>query len=430
MSAPASAVPAILDLRRPIRTVAILGGGPAGASLALRLARAGLTVGLYDRGNRPPLIVGESLVPAIIPFLQELGLEEEVRGWSTYKPGATFVLAGGSRVRTLKFAQIADTRLTYAWNVPRDKLDAAMTAAAVRAGARLIPAQAKVERVGEDRLRLSEATLAAADGLFGPDGPDHIVDATGRARAVAKLLDLPYAEGPRKDTALFAHLEGVPVIDEGHVHTDVLDAGWAWRIPLPGRVSVGFVVPQGVLAARGEGAEAQYDATLRTDSVVQQWGATPRRVSPVLRYNNYQLVSARGSGENWSLVGDAFGFVDPVFSSGMLIGLASAATLADAILGGGAAPFHGYETEVQHHLRAWQRAVGHFYNGRLFTTLDLGEDLERSFPGSLFAPHFRRHIPRVFTGESTRSRYSLGLLDVMCRFAIARRDPSRYAVSG
>jgi flavin-dependent dehydrogenase len=413
---------------RAPQTFAIVGGGPAAHATAVHLARAGRTVGVFDTGKRPPLVVGESLVPAIVPLLQELGVEAEVAAYSTYKPGATFVLDGGRAVRTLKFDSIADATLTYAYNAPRADLDATLRRAAIAAGATIFGVHARLERHGADGVRLHPDTLAATDGFFGADGPDWIIDATGRSRTLSKLLDLPADQGPRKDVALFAHLEGVPVVDEGHVHTDVLERGWAWRIPLPGRVSVGFVVPAEHAAACGDDREAIYHHLLAHDPVAQRWDATPHRVSPVLQYDNYQRVTRRGSGPGWSLVGDAFGFVDPVFSSGMLIGLTGARQLAAALIDGSPAALAAYERHTHHHLQSWHRAVSHFYDGRLFAVLDWGEAQERSFPGKLFAPHFRRHIPRVFTGESTTTAYSLGLLDTLCRRSFLGDQTGRYAV--
>ena len=91
------------------RRVAILGGGPAGAMLGFELARAGVSVGMFAPDNRPPLLVGESLVPAVIPYLRRLGIEDEVRGYSVLKPGATFTLRGADPlvVTVAQFKRIA-----------------------------------------------------------------------------------------------------------------------------------------------------------------------------------------------------------------------------------------------------------------------------------------------------------------------------------
>ncbi len=136
--------------------MAILGAGPAGASLAAYLARhrargggAGFEVTLFDGGTRPPIVVGESLVPAVVPFLQRLGIEEEVASYSTLKPGATFRF-GLEDVLMFRFDEVRGARTTYSYNVPRDRFDASVRDAALAAGARLVPDHARVERDGFD----------------------------------------------------------------------------------------------------------------------------------------------------------------------------------------------------------------------------------------------------------------------------------------
>jgi flavin-dependent dehydrogenase len=409
-----------------IRSVAILGGGPAGAALGTFLARQGVAVTLFDGGKRPPIIVGESLVPAVVPFLKLLGIEEEVSAYSTWKPGATFTFDEGDSMSFL-FGEVRAARTPYSYNVPRDRLDQSVREAALRAGVRFVPRHARVEREpGSERVRLAAESLAAA-GFDAP--PDFVVDAAGRIRLLGRLLELPVVEGGRRDTALHAHLEGVPLMFEGHVHTDLLEHGWCWRIPLPGRVSVGFVIEANVLREFGDDAEEQFDAYLRRDRRLRDWGVSAKRISPVVKYTNYQLRHTRGAGENWALVGDAFGFIDPVFSSGMLVGLDGALELSKLLLaGGGREALARYEAHVLHHLANWQRVAGYFYDGRLFTLLKLGDRKRTEFPWQLIDPHFRKHLPRVFTGESTTRRYSMGLLDFMVRWALFGTDPQPLAV--
>ncbi|MDH3592320.1 MAG: tryptophan 7-halogenase, partial [Planctomycetota bacterium] len=364
-------------------------------------------------------------------YLQELGIEDEVRAYSIYKPGATFVLRGGKQVMNLRFDTIRGAKTTYSYNVPRDKLDASILAAAERAGAHLVRAGARVEPTGEgERIRLSDETLRAAEGVFGGSQPDFIVDATGRRRTLARLFDLPTETGPRRDAALHAHMEDVGLIECGNVHTDVLERGWSWRIPLQGKVSVGLVVPGQELAKFGDTAEEQFDRYLAHDKVVSQWDGAGRRTSPVLKYTNYQLLTRRGFGPNWALLGDAFGFIDPVFSSGMLIGMDGARSLAKVIAQG--APEKGlerYQAHVIHHLETWQRVVDHFYNGRLFTLLQVGEIARTTRFGAVMDLHFGRYMPRVFTGEASNGRYGPWLLDFMCRRGLIDNDPAELAVA-
>ena len=152
---------------RKIQSVAIIGGGPAGAALATHLRRAGKTVAIFDTGRRPELVVGESLVPALIPLLQELGVEEEIAAVSTYKPGATFYTAPDKEVSFL-FAQAGRRSPNYAYNVPRADFDAIVLQNAARNGAHIIPKLANLSlAAGSSRISLAEEPrrVAGSDRL-------------------------------------------------------------------------------------------------------------------------------------------------------------------------------------------------------------------------------------------------------------------------
>ena len=412
-----------------VSRVAIVGGGPGGAVLATHLARAGIKVAIFTQPKRPVIVIGESLVPAIVPMLRELGVEEEIATYSIRKTGATFCFNSCERLN-IRFGEVRGGRTDYSYNVPRDRFDATLLEAAVGAGAVLVEHPARLVRVpGTERLELADESLAAVAHVFGGSAPDFIVDAGGRKRTGARLLELPYEEGPRKDTALHAHHTGVEVEIEGNVHTDRLDYGWAWRIPLPGRVSVGIVVDAARLAGCGATLEEQYDNFLRRDSVLSRWVAPAVRVTPVVRYTNYQLSTSRGFGENWALVGDAFGFIDPVFSSGTLIAFESARDLAQALVSGSRDDLAEWEALMHRRFRAWRRVVDIFYNGRLLTLLKMGDSMRRTIPGKMVDWHFRKHMPRIFTGEGVTSAYSLGLLTFMAEHALWNNDPEMLRIA-
>src|SRR5438046_3008136 len=103
--------------KKQIRTVAILGGGPAASMLATLLARAGVQVAILHRPRPAALLVGESLVPAMIPMLRLLGVEEQVRSFSTYKPGATINISEKVNF-CFPFEQLIGNLPKYAYNVP------------------------------------------------------------------------------------------------------------------------------------------------------------------------------------------------------------------------------------------------------------------------------------------------------------------------
>jgi flavin-dependent dehydrogenase len=405
----------------PIRSVAILGSGPAASTLATLLARDHVRVAIYHRPKRAPLIVGESLVPAIIPMLQRLGVEDQVRAFSMFKPGATFNL-GEKDNFSFDFDQLQGPA-RYAYNVPRDRFDDALLAVAREAGARVIEAAATLERCDcTDRVRLSPESLAAAgDAFSGP--PDLIVDATGRVRLLPTLLEIPSRCGPRKDIALFAHVDRTHLDHEGHVHTTRLEHGWSWRIPLPGRVSVGMVIGAEFLDRYGTTNEERYDNLLRQDPVLCKVASQAKRLTPVIQYTNYQLVSTRAVGEGWALVGDTAGFIDPAFSSGLFIGMHSAMALAETIRDGSAAAFQRYETEVTHHLKTWHEIAEYFYNGRLFTFFRVGQMLKDTLLLRLTFPHLNKHLGGIFSGLASTSPYSLALLRFAMKYGMKNEDP-------
>jgi flavin-dependent dehydrogenase len=408
------------------RSIAILGGGPAGPTLGALLARSGVDVSLFTRGKRPPIIVGESLVPAVVPYLRRLGVEEEVASYSTWKGGATFVFGRDSRL-SVRFDEVRGARTTYSYNVPRERFDATLLEAARAAGVRVVERAARVEReAGSERVRLDAASLEAA-ALEAQ--PDFVVDAAGRGRVLPRLLGLEHVDGDRRDTALHAHFEGIEVEIPGNVHTDRLEHGWLWRIPLPGRVSMGLVVDSERIRRFGDEPEEQLDEFLRRDPVIREYAAPARRVTPVVKYTNYQSRTVRGVGPNWALAGDSFGFVDPVFSSGVLLAFQGASNLAEALQGGSASALAAYERETLHNLAAWQRVIRRFYDGRLLTLLRVGQYVRQTVLGRLVDFHFRKHMPRVFTGEDATNRYSLGLIEFMVRYGLGRNDPEALRIN-
>jgi flavin-dependent dehydrogenase len=410
-----------------INTVAILGGGPAASALATLLARAGKKPIIFHVAKLSPLIVGESLVPALIPILRLLGLEEQIRSFSTYKPGATVNISRKANF-SFPFQQLRTSLPKYAYNVPRDKFDQALLDNAKKAGAKVIEAAAKVERVpGTDRVRLSDETQKVAGDAFSGQ-PDLIVDATGRVRLLPKLLELESRKGPREDTALFAHVDKTHLDAEGHVHMTRLDHGWSWRIPLPGRVSVGIVIGTEFLPKFGTTKEERFDNLLRQDSVMRTVAGQAQRITPVVEYSNYQLVSTRAVGDGWVLVGDTAGFIDPVFSSGLLIGMQCAVELADTICKGTPEAFKKYEEHVIHHLRSWHEIVEYFYNGRLFTCFHVGQMLKDNMLVKLSFPHLNKHFGRIFSGAASTSTYSLSLLKFAMKYGMKNEDPKEMMI--
>ncbi|MGA2685627.1 MAG: NAD(P)/FAD-dependent oxidoreductase [Verrucomicrobiota bacterium] len=406
-----------------IKTVAIVGGGPTACTLAILLVRKGIRTAIFYVPKQATLLVGESTVPAIVPILRLLGVEDEVRGYSELKPGATVNMSPTQNFY-FHFDRINNGLPGYAYNVPRDRFDATLLNAARKAGVKIIETAAKPEKIpGTDKIKLSDESLAATENYFSGQS-DLIVDATGRLRLLPKLLGIAGREGGRKDTALFAHVDRALLDFKGHVHSTRLDHGWSWRIPLPGRVSVGIVIPSEHLPRFGATKEERYDNLLKQDSVLSRVAGDSKRLTPVMEHANYQLVSERIIGDGWVLVGDTAGFIDPVFSSGLLIGMQGAVMLAKTIQKGSPRDFQRYQEQVMRHLTIWHGIVDSFYDGRLFNAAVVGENLKKKY--SLFFkmfPYFENNFGRIFTGAASNSPFHIG---VMRKFILWSADKEDY----
>lgn len=396
-------------MRRNIKSVAILGGGPAGCALATLLKRKDYNVAVFYLEKRPEIIVGESLLPAIIPLLRKLGVEDEVKSYSTYKPGAS-VWVNKDEEATSPFSFGGGGLPPYAYNVPRLKFDKTIFDLAIREGVVFFNHVAKIEQVSNtDELKLSDETITATNNYFNGQ-PDLIVDATGRSRAVSRLLNIPTKEGDRKDVAIFAHLSNAEKIDPYNIHLHRLENGWTWRIPLPERTSVGVVINPKHLNKYGNSREEQYDNILKTDETLVKFTKNAKRETGVVQYNNYQLISQKMFGKNWLLIGDAAGFLDPIFSSGLFLAIKSSFSAADAITEATDIAFKKYEKNQMHELSVWQKLVNTWYSGGLFTLMTVGKErMDTSF-GRFIGPHMQRHLTRIFTGEAVYKTYSRGFL--------------------
>src|SRR6059058_3125151 len=405
--------------------VAIVGAGPSGSALAILLARQGARVTLFDDGRRPELLVGESLVPAVIPILQRLGIEEETASFSRVKPGVSFIWSPTDRF-SFSFARFSPGVFPYAYNIPRPRFDDAVLARAVACGVERVVAHARLEPVSEGgrELGLSPETLAAAPTLEGRQ-PDLVVDATGRARLGARALNIGAALGPRKDVAHFAHFENFAWDDApGQVLIRRLDAGWSWCIPLQERLSIGIVLGRDDAARLGASPAERLERAIATDAWLSTIAAGSKRVTSVATYANYQLISQRGLGPGWVMVGDAFGFVDPMLSPGVFLALRSAELVAEALspflrrrvipsaaeLGSALRSYAAVQTST---LVAWSDLVAYFYDGRMLALLRAGRswmDGGSSVIKGAAQRHIERHVALQASGVRTTSRYSRGLL--------------------
>jgi flavin-dependent dehydrogenase len=426
--------------------VAVLGCGPAGSAVAMLLARQGAEVTLFDNGRRPELLVGESLVPAVIPILTRLGVEQDTAAVGLLKPGVSFFWSPADRF-AFSFARFAPAVPAYAYNIPRPQFDEVLVARAVAAGVHRVVAHAQLERAAANgdgaELALTADTVAAAPSLGGRQ-PDLIVDATGRARRAASALRIPARVGPRDDIAHFAHFEGFEWNDEppGQVLIARLERGWSWRIPLKNRLSVGIVLDREEARRLGRTPEERLARAIARDPWLSRSVGSATRVTSVASYSNYQLISTRAHGPGWVTVGDAFGFVDPMLSPGVFLALRSAEVVADAVTRfvdrhASAAPaelgsaLDAYAAAHAAMLTAWLELVDYFYDGRMLALLRSGHDWMHERSNILtcaMQQHIERRVALQASGMGTTSRYNRALLRWLGRHGLRGVQPADFAI--
>lgn len=312
--------------------VAVIGGGPAGATTACFLAQSGRRVVLIDKARHPRFHIGESLVPHILPILDRLGVRQQVADIGVYKPGAEFVSPEHEHRQAFFFAESLEPVLPFSYQVRRSDFDEILFRHAESAGV-VLKEQYAVTRSQRD-----------ADGwrlqLDGDDGMSeisatYVVDASGRDGFLARAHDMRVRDSRHNSAALFAHYEGVdPGAWEtpGNISIYWFEHGWIWMIPLPdGVTSIGAVCMPDYLKRRRCGLEDFMDSTLRLCPKAWDVLKNAERTSEVSGAGNYSYKAKSASGDGYLLVGDSYAFVDPVFSTGVLLAMSAAERAARTV---------------------------------------------------------------------------------------------------
>ena len=316
--------------------VVVCGGGPAGSTAAAILARAGRSVALFERERFPRFHIGESLLPCNLPLFERLGVLERLNAAGPQvKYGARFYHQGTDRTRIVRFADAFDGAPPSAFQVKRAEFDALLLDHARASGAR-VSEGVRVEEV------LFDGERAVGVRVGGPAGEGTrevraraVVDATGRDALLSRRLG-----GRTKDPALdrsaaFAHFSGFRRAEgpEGGDIVVVTTAdGWWWLIPFSdGTVSVDVVMPSSRFARRDGTVEALFEARVAATPEVRSLLEGNRRTGEVRAIPDYSYRTPRTSGDGFCLVGDAACFLDPVFSSGVLLAMSSGEMAAEAI---------------------------------------------------------------------------------------------------
>ena len=319
--------------RRIETDVLVIGGGPAGSTTATLLARRGWKVLMLEKARHPRFHIGESLLPMNIPILERLGVLEQVRAIGVLKRGADFPVEGGN-YNVFRFDRALRDGAGYAFHVKREEFDQLLFEHARREG---VDARdgVKVERVEFDPTgRPGLVQARDGDGEFAIHAR-YVVDASGRDALFGGRLGLKKRNKRHQSAAVFSHFHNVPRRpgeDAGNVTICRHAHGWLWLIPLhDGTTSVGAVCSPELMKQRRGETEAFLMRTLDSVEASRERMRDAVRAGPVHVTGNYAYDCNRMSGPGWSLVGDAWTFVDPMFSSGVYLAMNHAEQAADAI---------------------------------------------------------------------------------------------------
>jgi flavin-dependent dehydrogenase len=318
--------------------VAVIGGGPSGSTAAALLARQGHKVIALEKAHHPRFHIGESLLPMNLPVFERLGVLEKVRALGISKPGADFEADNERGYNTFAFARAIGDSPPHSYQVWRQDFDKMLYDHARECGADAREGHEVLsfEQVGPRETRIEVRT---DEGRSYGIQARYLVDASGRDAFLSAKKKLRRKNTQHQSAAIFGHFRGAeprPGEDAGNISIYRFDYGWMWMIPLPnGVMSIGAVCwPEYLKQRKGRTTEFLLD-TLRQSKGLWRRVERAELIGEVQVTGNYSYDSTQMGGPGWVLVGDAFAFLDPVFSSGVYLamsGAEQAAAVVDAAL--------------------------------------------------------------------------------------------------
>jgi flavin-dependent dehydrogenase len=404
--------------------ILVIGGGPGGSTAATLLARKGFSVTLLERERFPRFQVGESLLPYNNDLFARLGLDAQLAaGDFVPKHGAEFVTGDGAVGNIFHFAENLPSRYASAFQVKRAEFDDLLlrNAAANGVDVRQETAVTSVDVSDPARAVVRTSKGETLEARF-------VVDASGHGAILGSRVGEKEPVESLKKVAIFAHYTNVVLregIDRGNTIIVVLRDGWFWMIPVSEDVtSVGLVVEKDHLTNCGLTPEELLARTIAATPFVGGRMTAAERTTPVYVRRDFSFGMRKVAGENFALVGDAAGFLDPIFSTGVFMAMKSADLAADAIearlRAGARRPLRRYQQSVQTALAKYFRFIDHFYRREFLEVfLQPGGNklLVREIVGILAG--------NVFTSEGSRWRLALFffLVRLQKRGVVAGRIP-------
>ncbi len=316
--------------------VLVIGGGPAGSTAAALLAERGYQVTLLEKARHPRFHIGESLLPANLPLLEKLGVADAVKAIGMEKWGAEFVSPWHEHKQAFEFADAMDKSMPMAYQVRRAEFDEILIRNASRKNARVVEG-CQVQDV--NFLTDNTGALVQArhdDGSIETLQARFVLDASGRDTFLGNRFKAKQRNKQHNSAAIYAHFSGAernPGKAAGNITIYWFEHGWFWFIPLAdGATSVGAVTwPYYLKTRHKKSLELFFQETIALCAPLKQRLQHAQVISPVEATGNFSYVCDRTHGSNYLLLGDAYTFIDPVFSSGVMLAMHSAFVGADTV---------------------------------------------------------------------------------------------------
>lgn len=320
--------------------IIVIGGGPVGTTAAALLTEKGYSVCLLEKTQHPRFHIGESLLPMNLPILKRLGVLDQVKNIGIIKHGAEFnnidpVTQQWQRV-TFYFDKAFNKEYPHAYEVKRSEFDSILFSNCKNKGVTLLensqvtdvefPSPGKVCVHYKDKKDEAEKQTLQAR---------YVIDASGRDSLLSRKMKLKQKNPNHQSSAIFGHFSDVERRtgkDEGNISLYWFEHGWFWLIPLnDGSMSVGAVCWPEYLKTLEGSTEAFLWKTINMHSEVATRMKNAQSLGEIRATGNFAYTSKRMWGRDFMLLGDAFAFVDPVFSSGVYLGMSAAEQAVDTI---------------------------------------------------------------------------------------------------